>query len=498
MLEEIKQIIDANEYHSESKIRKILSAMHIDWVDSNSDMSEPLKTRVLRAIGYGNCEICGKNCKHMSAKRFEKYCSDECRNIGLRNFHDSKKTYEDYVKNAHLIGTASTKTCKGCGLFTKFEKRGGSDDRYYAYAPSFCNDVCKSDKEYRTYIRKLKRRIESLDTSLFAVVIDEHSLNLHQTYIDVLFKKCGHTRKININNLFNFSDRLYQNGCPDCGRFVSSTAKIIQTILEEANIEFTINDRKQLDGGKELDFFIPSINLGIEVNGIWWHSSFYKPDDYHLQKTLNAEKNGIKLLHFFSDEIEEKTNIVKSMIFNALGKSNKIYARKCELREIDNPESKDFFDRNHLQGSTQAKHHIGLFFNSELVSVMSFRKPFLNDTANWEIARFASKLGMSIIGGASKILKYFRAHYQGSIMTYADRRYSSGVVYEKLGFKFTHYSPPDFSYVGNGMRESRFKFQKHKLKEMPLYDTQLSEEVIMTKNGYPRIYDCGNSCWFLT
>ena len=495
MLDEIKHIIDANDYHSESKIRKLLSVAQLQWIDAHSDMTEPLKTRVLRSIGYGGCEICGKKCRHMSAKRFEKYCSDECRNIGLRNFHDSKKTYEVYIKNEHLIGTTSTKTCKGCGLFTKFEKRGGTNDRYYAYAPSFCNDECKKNSETTRRYRQIDNMISRMDDA-YEYVGDLGDLSQAAKHL-IRFKACGHTYPVILRNITN-SPKAYQNGCPDCGRFVSLTAKIIQDILEETNIEFTINDRKQLDGNKELDFFIPSFNLGIEVNGIWWHSSFYKPNDYHLDKTLNAEKNGIKLLHFFSDEIEQKTNIVKSIILNALGKSNKIYARKCIICAIDSSVAKAFFNENHLQGATQSSVQIGLFYDSQLVSVMSFRKPFLNDTADWEIARFASKLGMSIIGGASKMLKYFRAQHQGSIMTYADRRYSAGNTYEKLGFKFTHYSPPGFSYVVNGMRESRFKFQKHKLKEMPLYDTQLSEELIMIKNGYPRIYDCGNSCWFLT
>ncbi|MBR4315953.1 MAG: hypothetical protein IKP65_03150, partial [Alphaproteobacteria bacterium] len=54
---------------------------------------------------------------------------------------------------------------------------------------------------------------------------------------------------------------------------------------------------------------------------------------------------------------------------------------------------------------------------------------------DYELIRFASKIGYQVIGGASKLLSYFRKQYKGSIISYADRRYSNGKLYEAIGFK---------------------------------------------------------------
>ena len=38
------------------------------------------------------------------------------------------------------------------------------------------------------------------------------------------------------------------------------------------------------------------------------------------------------------------------MILHKLGKSTRIYARKCELREISNEDAQSFIEENHLDG----------------------------------------------------------------------------------------------------------------------------------------------------
>lgn len=51
----------------------------------------------------------------------------------------------------------------------------------------------------------------------------------------------------------------------------------------------------------ELDIYIPEIKLGIEYNGIYWHSTTYKNKSYHVDKVRFARKSGIKLIHLFED-----------------------------------------------------------------------------------------------------------------------------------------------------------------------------------------------------
>ena len=144
--------------------------------------------------------------------------------------------------------------------------------------------------------------------------------------------------------------------------------------------------------------------------------------------------------------------------------------------------------------------HLGLYFQEELQCLMSFGKNRLSSDVEWELLRFASKKGISVIGGASKLFKYFLTNFTGGIVSYSDRRYSQGNMYSKLGFTFSHFSEPNYFYFKNGSLklESRQKYMKHKLPTLlENFDPSLTEWQNMQINGYNRIWDCGNSVWKL-
>jgi hypothetical protein len=114
----------------------------------------------------------------------------------------------------------------------------------------------------------------------------------------------------------------------------------------------------------------------------------------------------------------------------------------------------------------------------------------------WEMIRFCNKKYITVVGGASKLLKYFERQYKPkSIISYADKRYSNGNLYNKLGFTFSHNSNPNYWYFKNGTFNlySRIIFQKHKLKNLlELFDKNKSETQNMIDNNYLIIFDCGN------
>ena len=112
--------------------------------------------------------------------------------------------------------------------------------------------------------------------------------------------------------------------------------------------------------------------------------------------------------------------------------------------------------------------------------------------------RFCSRLNVSAVGAAGKLLAYFEKKYSPvSIVSYADRRWSRGKLYNALGFKLDHMSRPDYWYwnrkKGIYMLESRVKYQKHKLQDLlPNFNPELSESENMKRAGFMKIYDCGN------
>jgi len=260
-------------------------------------------------------------------------------------------------------------------------------------------------------------------------------------------------------------------------------------------IKFSDNDTiKPL----ELDIYLPTLKLAFEFNGLWWHNELNKDNNYHLNKTEECEKQGIQLIHIWEDDWLYKKEIVKSIILSKLNKTNIIYARKCKIKEIKNDLYRHFLDKNHLQGYINAKIKIGLFYNNELVSLMSFGNyrvsmgKKITNKNEYELLRFCNKLNTNIIGGASKIFKYFVDTYKPKeIITYADRSWSQGDLYKTLGFKFISKTQPNYYYIIEGLRHHRFNFRKDKLIKEG-YDAKKTEHEIMLERKIYRIYNSGN------
>jgi hypothetical protein len=249
---------------------------------------------------------------------------------------------------------------------------------------------------------------------------------------------------------------------------------------------------------KEIDIYLPELNLGFEFNGVRWHSELFLKNNYHIKKTQICKNNGVRLIHIFEDDFDGKLNIVKSIISNVLNLSSKIYARKTILKKINNKNLiQEFLTKNHLQGFVNTNINYGLYFNNELVSLMTFMKTrkILNKTnkeSEYELVRFCNKTGVSVIGGASKLFKQFIKEYNPiTVLSYCDLSWSNGGLYKNLGFYSIGITKPNYYYVINGKRENRINYQKHKLVKKG-YDKSLTEVEIMSQLGYYRIFNCGN------
>ncbi len=254
-----------------------------------------------------------------------------------------------------------------------------------------------------------------------------------------------------------------------------------------------IENSKKIINPLELDIFIPEKNLAIEFNGNYWHSEKYKHKNYHIGKTNLCRDRGIQLIHIFEHQWLNKSEIFKSVIANKLGLSNKIYARKCKVIELDN--CKEFLDTNHLQGNCSSSVKLGLVYNDELVSVMTLGKPRFNKYYEYELIRFCNKLGTTVIGGASKLLNYFEKKYlPKSIISYANLQWSDGDVYKNLGFTELSISEPNYWWTKGHLTLTRYQCQKHKLGSLlgESFNQDLSEKENMERAGYSRLFDCGN------
>jgi len=285
-------------------------------------------------------------------------------------------------------------------------------------------------------------------------------------------------------------------GCPMCVGVDSKAEIELRDFLRE-QIDIIHSDRKAMGNRKELDIFIPSKNIGIEYNGLYYHSNKFQEENYHLEKTEDCLSKGIKLIHIFEDEWRNKKDIVKSRLLNIIGKTpNKVYARNCEIKEVETKTAMSFLEANHLQGKLGSQIRLGLFYNEELVSLMTFgslRKNLGSSKKEgvYELLRFCNKLNTNVVGGASKLYKYFESNYDyEEVISYADRRWSQGDLYVALNFEKVSESKPNYFYVKGDVREARFKYRKDILVSQG-HDKEKTEKQIMKEMGYNRIYDCG-------
>ena len=290
--------------------------------------------------------------------------------------------------------------------------------------------------------------------------------------------------------------------CPKCRGQISKRETEVVDYIKSIYSGNVITTDKTILNGKHIDIYLPDINLAIEFDGLYWHNELKKPISYHLNKTKLCKYKGIKLIHIFEDEWIYKKDIVKSMLRNKIGlTANKIFGRKCIIKEVNIKDSREFLDNNHIQGDVSAQIKLGLYYNDNLVSLMCFnepRKAKSNDFIEFELTRFCNKLNTNVIGAASKLLKYFIDNYKPkNIISYADLRWSTGDLYLTLGFTGVRNGRPNYFYVVNGKRVNKSGFRKSKLIKSG-FDSNKSEHEIMLENGIYRIYDCGKIRFELT
>lgn len=318
---------------------------------------------------------------------------------------------------------------------------------------------------------------------------------------------CKDIFTINNNLIYDRTVRNKTELCIKCNPISNGTSgmeiQLLNFISNTYMGEIISNDRKIISP-LELDIYLPELNIAFEFNGLYWHSELNKEKNYHYNKTKVCEERGINLIHIWEDDWILKNDIIKSMIRNKLSMNvNRIYARKCEVKIIDNNKLiRDFLNDNHIQGFVGSSIKIGLYYNNELVSIMTFGKlrqsmGNIPDTNRYELMRFCNKLNTSVVGGASKLLKYFIKNYEYvNIISYSDNSYSDGKLYETIGFELEDSGEKlNYYWVLDKKRYHRYNFRKDKLVKEG-YDPLKSEREIMYEDvGSYRIWSCGNKKW---
>lgn len=283
---------------------------------------------------------------------------------------------------------------------------------------------------------------------------------------------------------------------------ISSYEHEIKCVLENLGIRVETKYKPKWLLKKEIDIYLPDLKIGIEFNGVYWHSeSAGKDRKYHFNKSKLCAENGVRLIHIFEDDWKNKKDVVVKRLSNlVISSSDVVYARNCVVEFGGKDEINKFIKEYHTQGSINFEYGVVLLHDDKIVSALTFGKQRKvlgsnPEDGKFEILRYCSS--KRVIGGFSKMLSFFiKSVSPKEIITFMDLDWNFDVknnVYAKNGFTLSHVSPPNYWYVNKEMvREHRFKYRKSELTKRG-YSKNSSESKIMEDLGFWKVWNCGSA-----
>jgi hypothetical protein len=307
--------------------------------------------------------------------------------------------------------------------------------------------------------------------------------------------KCGNIREARLGN-FESQD------CATCANTgVSKEETELNDFVKSLGLEtIKYKFKERITRPQEIDVYSKETGIGIEYCGLYHHGERAGKDrNYHKNKLDMAIKENVQLLTVFSNEWLDRKDQVKGFIRSKLGKNETtVFARKTELKQLGFETARNFLDSYHIQGSTRIQACFGLFFNGELVAVVSGAEHH-RVNGQFTLNRLCFKHNVSVVGGASRLNKALCSWAKNKgyrkIVTWSDNRWSLGTVYSAMGYTKEEELGPDYFYNSGGVVKSKQSCQKKHLIERGAIGN--TEKEMALSLGYDRVWDCGKIRWIM-
>lgn len=255
----------------------------------------------------------------------------------------------------------------------------------------------------------------------------------------------------------------------------SAPNKQFAKLLDENNISYT----REYNLGKYIyDFKVR--NTLIEINPTATHNTLWSPfgnhtgidKNYHLNKSNFAREKGYNIINVFDWDDKQK-------IIQILKNKSIIYGKNTIVKLVNKEIADEFLNKYNLYNKcNDSIINLGLYYNDNLVSIMTFGKLKYNKNYQYELLRYcSSKL---VIGGAEKLFSYFIKIYKpNKVFTYIDLSKFSDNLVKKLGFSYKETIEPNINW--------------YNMNSSTLYIDINSNNKFLIDNGYLPIYDCGQA-----
>lgn len=450
-----------------------------EWMEASTEFKIRIWATLNGITEHAYCKTCSTLIKEKELGKWKVYCGKQCQ-------HSDPSISEMVIERA-----------KKRDVNAANEKRAETNINRYGVAFHSQRDSVKEIIRDTSRTRILSPGAkELLDSKEW--LIDQHITK--KKNVTMIAKEIGCYYESVIKALEHFSIEFTPDtaGIVGDSLFQQEVAEFVKSVYSGP---LRYNDRTIISP-KEIDIYLPELKFGIECNGLFFHS--IGQDDkqsktYHIDKKNSMIASGASLMMVNENDWNFRKDIIKSMLAARIGVSTRIPARETEVRLIDKSMRKQFFVDNHISGDSGASIQVGLFHHGELVSCMSFSKPRFSKEVDYELIRFATKKFHTVVGGGSKILKFFKTNFPGTIGTYADRMYGDGKGYIQMGFEFVRTTSHGYYWTDKVELFNRMSFMKLNLKKkFPEVDMEgKTEEEIMFSQNYRKFYDCGHNYFVL-
>ena len=442
-----------------------------------------------------NCAVCGKPTNFRSfIEGYSQTCSPRC------GWHYGIEKAQETIRDKYGVDNISQlDSIKQKKKQTMIDNYGSLDEAYKLKAQK-SSTVYKrryGSAEAKQRIKKAKKQTMIDNYGSLDEAYNQRNEKSRQTKFERYADENYNNRSRAARTTLNVPGKHLKDTRPET---------IVRGILDEIGIGYQTNVRDIINP-LELDIYIPSKNIAIEINGVFWHSDKFKEKRYHINKFTECNKKDIQLLTIWEDQLYNKPKAVRGLLLSKLGIYNKrVGARQCYIKEVSASAASQFENEYHLQGSTPSKYKLGLYYKDELVSLMTFGKSRTGMSSKdkkdgeYELIRYCCKSGWQVIGGASKLFKHFiQLAHPTTILSFSSNDISNGSLYKNLGFTKIG-ETVGYWYIDKELnRYHRYTFNKYNIAKRGWApaEGEWTERSVMDNLGFYRIWDSGQTKWLL-
>jgi len=467
------------------RVCKSASSLGSHLVNNHKCLTKDYYDKYKKVDGEGICKICKHQTKFVKMSiGYRTYCSPKCVQLDkdVRNKIESTCLEKYGVRvssmNSEVKQKMENTMIERYGVDCIFKQKEykenleknkhKKDDEYYAKRyEKYKNTIMEKygvDNYFKTDSLKKNSRTATINraTERVTKLLESQNKSLVSYNDDkTITIKCHCGEYSTISKEFYFGRKkgdydLCLSCNPFCQGLISKPHQEIYDFIKSfSNVDLINNDRTAIDP-LEIDIYCPSKKIGIEFNGLYWHSN--KPIIHYFKSDL-CNKVGIELVHIFEDEWKYKRTIVEDKLKKIFGVYESII--DVEYSKVtDNNVINEFLKDNHIFGVCEYTDCFGAYKNGKLVSLCVFNK--VGETIY--LKRFCDILGFKT--DINDLFNYSINILKSDIHFFCDRlwpeHYSFCVDNSFINMKK---NKPSFWFVHNDIRI------KNKFSDKKIYDS---------------------------